>query len=172
MPANDPGSASEDRFVISRIFDAPRNLVWKAWTEPERIAAWLGPKGAPPARVIRFELRTGGVFLSAMKTPDGSELCAKLVYREVNPISRLVWVHSFADVNGDLARHPMSPTWPLELLTTVTFADLGGRTEVTLEWVPLNASEAELKTFRDGKPGMQGGWTGSFDQLAEHLAKG
>jgi uncharacterized protein YndB with AHSA1/START domain len=95
-----------------------------------------------------------------------------LVYREVNPISRLVWVHSFADVNGDLARHPMSPTWPLELLTTVTFADLGGRTEVTLEWVPLNASEAELKTFRDGKPGMQGGWTGSFDQLAEHLAKG
>ena len=172
MPANDQTAAGEDHFVISRIFNAPRELVWKAWTEPERIGAWLGPKGAPPARVIRFELKPGGIFLSAMKTPDGSELCAKLTYREVTPISRLVWVHAFADVNGDLARHPMSPTWPMELLTTVTFADLGDKTEVTLDWVPLNANGVELKTFKDGKPSMQGGWKGSFDQLAEYLAKG
>ena len=168
MPANDHG---EDHFVISWIFNAPRGLVWKAWTEPERIGAWLGPKGAPPARVIRFELRAGGVFLSAMKMPDGWELCAKFVYREVDPISRLVWVHSFADVSGDLARHPMSPTWPLELLTTLTFADLGDRTEVTLDWVPLDANEVELKTFKDGKPGMRDGWAGSFDQLSDYLAK-
>jgi uncharacterized protein YndB with AHSA1/START domain len=171
MPAND-NSVGEDHFLISRIFDAPRELVWKAWTEPERLAAWLGPKGAPVARVIRFELSAGGVFLSAMKTPDGSEMCAKFVYREVTPISRLVWVHSFADVNGNLARHPMSPTWPLELLTKVTFADLADKTEITLDWVPLNANAAEIATFKDGKPSMQGGWTGSFDQLAEYLARG
>ena len=123
-------------------------------------------------RVIRFELKAGEVFLSfAIKMPDGSESCGKFVYREVSPISRLVWVHSFADVNGNLARHPMSPTWPLELLTTVTFADLGDKTEVMLDWVPLNANEVEIKTFRDGKPSMQGGWTGSFDQLAEYLVE-
>jgi uncharacterized protein YndB with AHSA1/START domain len=117
------------------------------------------------------QLKEGGVFLAAMKMPDGSEMCGKFVYREIAPISRLVWVHSFADVDGALLRHPMNPSWPLELLTSVTFADLGGKTEVTLDWVPLNASESERKTFNEGKPGMQGGWTGSFDQLAEHLAK-
>ena len=170
MPANDPNSAPEDRFVISRIFDAPRELVWKAWTEPERIGAWLGPKGAPLARVIRFELRSGGVFLSAMKMPDGSEgarsssIAKSLRFRGSSGTF-------FRRRDGNLARHPMSPNWPLELLTTVTFADLGERTEVTLDWVPLNANEVELKTFSDGKPGMQGGWTGSFDQLAEYLAR-
>ncbi len=171
MSKNDQTATSGDHFIISRVFNAPRELVWKAWTEPEGIVAWLGPKGAPPARVIQHELRVGGVFLSAMKTPNGSEMCGKFVYREVTPTSRLVWIHSFADVNGVLVRHPMSPTWPLEVLTTVTFADLGGKTEVALDWVPLNANEIEIKTFKDGKPGMQGGWTASFDQLAEYLAK-
>jgi uncharacterized protein YndB with AHSA1/START domain len=171
MTGNQQPTEGENHFVISRVFDAPRELVWTAWTAPDQIAAWLGPKGAAPARVIRCELREGGVFLSAMKTPDGSEMCGKFVYREVTPISRLVWVHSFADVNGVLVRHPMSPTWPMEILTTVTFVDLGNKTEVTLDWMPLNADEAEAKTFRDGKPGMRGGWTGSFDQLAEHLAR-
>ena len=171
MPTPDHIAPSDDHFVISRVFDAPRELVWQAWTDPERIGAWLGPKGAPPARVLRHELRPGGVFLSAMRMPNGSEICGKFVYREVTPTSRLVWVHSFADVDGVLVRHPMSPTWPLEVLTVVTFADLGGKTEVVLDWVPLNANEIEIETFRDGKPGMKGGWTGSFDQLAEYLAK-
>jgi len=170
MTANDQTTTGEDHFVTSRIFNAPRELVWKAWTVPDRITAWLGPKGAAPARVVRHEFVEGGVFLSAMKMPDGSEMCGKFVYREITPISRLVWIHSFADVNGVLVRHPMNPAWPMEILTTMTFVDLGDKTEVALDWVPLNADEAERKTFRDGKPSMQGGWTGSFDQLAEHLA--
>jgi uncharacterized protein YndB with AHSA1/START domain len=171
MSANNHIPASDDHFVISRVFNAPRELVWKAWTEPNRVVEWLGPKGATPARVIQHDFRVGGVFLSAMKIPNGSELCARFVYREIVPISRLVWVHSLEDVNGAPVRHPMSPTWPLEVLTTVMFADLSGKTEVTLDWVPLNANEIEIKTFKDGKPSMQGGWTGSFDQLAEYLAK-
>jgi len=170
MTQNSRTTEADNHFTISRVFSAPRDLVWAAWTAPDRIIAWLGPKGAAPARVIRHELREGGVFLSAMKMPDGSEMCGKFVYREVTPISRLVWVHSFADVNGVLVRHPASPTWPMEILTTVTFVDLGDKTEVTLDWVPLDADEAERRTFRDGKPGMQDGWTGSFDRLAEHLA--
>lgn len=171
MPANDRTAESGDRFVISRVFHAPRELVWKAWTMPDRIVAWLGPKGSAPARVIRHELRPGGVLLTATKIPGGSELCGKFVYREITPISRLVWVQSFADVSGEIVRHPMNPTWPLELLTTVTLADHGDGTELTLDWVPLNANELERKTFADGKPGMQGGWMGSFDQLAEILAQ-
>jgi uncharacterized protein YndB with AHSA1/START domain len=169
MPAeNEP---RDDAFEISRNFDAPRELVWRAWTEPQRVAAWFGPKGSGPTRVIRHELRPGGVFLSSQVIPGGQEIWGKHVYREVVPISRLVWVHSFSDEHGALARHPLNPTWPLELLTTVTFDDLGARTRVTLQWMPINASEAERKTFSDARPGMQVGWTGSFEQLGEVLLK-
>jgi uncharacterized protein YndB with AHSA1/START domain len=150
-----------------------RRASWSGKHGRNRIALSHGlvRKAQPPPRVIQHELRVGGVFLSAMKMPNGSELCGRFVYREVLPISRLVWVQSLEDVNGVPVRHPMSPTWPLEVLTTVMFADLGGKTEVNLVWAPLNANEIEIKTFKDGKPSMQGGWTGSFDQLAEYLAK-
>jgi uncharacterized protein YndB with AHSA1/START domain len=167
LPKEIPMS-TDDHFTISRRFDAPCELLWQAWTRSDQIAAWLAPKGTT-SRVIRFDLRPGGEYLAAMEMPDGSESCGKFVYRDVTPISRLVWAHSFADVNGNLLRHPLSPTWPLELLTTVTFADLGAQTEVTLDWTPLNADEVERQTFIDGKASMQGGWSACFDQLSEHL---
>jgi uncharacterized protein YndB with AHSA1/START domain len=162
---------SDNIFEITREFDAPRVLVWKAWTEPARLAEWMGPKGASKGRVLRHELRPGGVLHSCY-IMNGHEMWGKHVYREVEPVSRLVWVQSFSDEQGRLTRHPMAPAWPLEMLTTVLLEDLGGKTRLTLQWELINATDEERRTFRDAKPSMQGGWTGSFDALAEHLAKG
>jgi uncharacterized protein YndB with AHSA1/START domain len=165
--------ADHDRdnvFEITREFDAPRELVWKAWTEPARLAEWMGPKGSSKGRVLRHELRPGGVLHSSYDF-NGQEMWGKSVYREVVPVSRLVWVQSFSDEQGTLARHPMAPAWPLEMLTTVLLEDLDQRTRLTLRWEPINATDEERKIFRDAKLSMQGGWTGSFDALAEHLAK-
>ncbi len=76
---------------------------------------------------------------------------AKFVYREIAAPERLVWVHSFSDEAGGLTRHPMSPTWPLEMLTTVTFEEAGpGKTKVTLRWSPLNATAEEQEDLRRG----------------------
>jgi uncharacterized protein YndB with AHSA1/START domain len=73
---------------------------------------------------------------------------------------------------GGLTRHPLSPAWPLKLLTRVTLEEaLGGRTRLTLQWSPLDANEEEQQTFAAAHPSMQGGWTGTFDQLAEYLAR-
>ena len=81
-----------------------------------------------------------------------------------------VWVHSFSDEAGGLTRHPMSPTWPLELLTTVTFEEAAGeKTKLTLRWLPINATEEERRTFEAAHDGMRQGWGGSFDQLAAYL---
>jgi uncharacterized protein YndB with AHSA1/START domain len=80
-------------------------------------------------------------------------------------------VHSFSDENGGLTRHPLSPTWPLELLTTVTLEDApGGKTKLTLRWSPLNPSEEERGTFDAAHDGMRGGWGGSFERLDAYLA--
>jgi uncharacterized protein YndB with AHSA1/START domain len=157
-------------FVITRVFDAPRGVLWKAFTEPERMQHWFGPKGSQIVK-SNMDLRVGGIYHGAMRNPDGQVMWAKFVYREVAPPERLSWVHSFSDEKGGLARHPLSATWPLELMTTVTFEETpGDKTKLTLRWSPINATEEERKTFGAAHDGMTSGWTGSFDQLDAYLA--
>jgi len=156
-------------FVITRSFDAPRELVWQCFTEPERMKEWWGPKGSVIV-ASTMDLRVGGTYLGAMRAGSGPVMWAKFVYREIAEPERLVWVHSFSDEAGGLTRHPMSPTWPLEMLTTVTFEEVApGKTKVTLRWLPLNASAEEQKTFDAAHDGMTGGWAGTFDRLDAYL---
>ncbi|EQA36019.1 hypothetical protein LEP1GSC047_0363 [Leptospira inadai serovar Lyme str. 10] len=158
-------------FIVSRVFDAPRDLVWKAWTEPERMAKWWGPKGFILG-VIKLDLRPGGVFHYSMKSPDGFEMWGKLVYREITPPERIVFVVSFSDQKCEITRHPMSAAWPLEVLNLVTLTEQdGSKTLVTIKGTPINATEEEINTFLGGYESMQKGFAGTFDQLAEYLAK-
>ncbi len=83
---------------------------------------------------------------------------------------RLVFVVSFSDPAGGVTRQPWSATWPLQWLSTVTFAEQGGKTLVTVKWIPIEATELERKTFTEGRQSMQQGWTGTFEQLADYLA--
>ena len=159
-----------EAFVISREFDAPRTLVWKAFTDPEHMKHWWGPKGFAVC-AANMDLRPGGTYHYGLRSPDGHEMWGKFVYREVVAPERLVFVNSFSDEKGGLTRHPMSPTWPLEMLSTFTFTERDGKTTLTIRWVPLNATEEERKTFEGGRAGMTQGWTGTLDQLAEYLAK-
>ena len=156
-------------FVISRVFDAPRQLVWKAWTERDRLMQWFGPKGFT-MRVATLDFRPGGIFHYCLRSPDGRDMWGKFVYREIIVPQRIVLVNSFSDDKGNLTRHPMSPTWPREMLSTTTFAEYQGKTTITLAWTALNPTEEERKTFNTGRDGMRMGWTGTFDQLAQYLA--
>jgi uncharacterized protein YndB with AHSA1/START domain len=92
------------------------------------------------------------------------------VYRESVPPERLVTVVSFTDENGNLLRHPMSATWPLEVLNTMTLAEHDGRTTLTVSGHPINATAEEHKTFEDGHGSMKQGFTGRLDQLEAYLA--
>ena len=156
-------------FVIERVFDAPRDLVWKCFVEPERMKEWFGPKGSVIV-ASKMDFRVGGTYLGALRDASGRVMWAKFVYREIAAPERLVWVHSFSDEAGGLMRHPLNATRPLELLATVTLEDSpGGRTKVTLRWSPLNATVEEIKTFDAARDGMTQGWGGSFELLAAYL---
>jgi uncharacterized protein YndB with AHSA1/START domain len=159
-----------EAFVISREFDAPRELVWKAWTERERIMQWFGPKGFTMP-VAKLDFRPGGTLHYCLRAPDGTELWGRFVYREIVVPERIVHVNSFSDENGGLGRHPFSEEWPLEMLTTTTFVEREGRTTVTVRWVPINETEVERRTFDGGRQSMKMGWTGTFEQLEAYLAK-
>lgn len=159
-------------FVIVKMFDAPRELLWKCFTEPERMKEWFGPRGSTVVS-SKMDLRVGGTYHGAMRDETGRVMWAKFVYREVTPPDRLVWVHSFSDEAGGLTRHPLSATWPLQLLTTVTFeAQPGGKTRVMLRWSPIDATAEERATFDAAHGGITQGWTGSFERLDAYLATG
>jgi len=161
--------ADNKDFVISRVFDAPRDLVWKAFTEPERMKQWWGPKGFKVV-AAKMDLRPGGSYHYGMKSPDGMTMWGKFIYREVVPNERLVLINSFSDEVGGITRHPMSPTWPLELLSVFTFEDApGGKTRFTIRWSAHNASTEEQKTFDTSHDSMNQGWGGTLDQLAAYL---
>ena len=162
------GTAARE-FVITRDFDAPRDLVWKAWTERERLMRWWGPKGFT-VQSATLDFRPGGVFHYGLSTPGGQVMWGKFVYREIDAPERIVWVSSFSDEAGGTTRAPFSAEFPLELLSTLTFAEHEGRTTLTLRASAFNASEAERQFFEGMFDSMRQGWGGTFNQLAEHLA--
>jgi uncharacterized protein YndB with AHSA1/START domain len=158
-------------FVISRVLDAPRDRVWKAWTEAEHLKHWWGPKGFTVTS-LKIDLRPGGTMLYCLRMPDGKEMWGKFAYREIVKPERLVWINSFSDKDGGTTVHPMSPNWPREMHTQVSFEDLGAKTKVTVQWTPVDGStEIERKTFEEGRGSMNQGWSGTFEQLAVHLAR-
>lgn len=154
--------------TITRVFDAPRELVWKAWTEPERVKRWWGPKSFTTP-VSKIDLRVEGKYLYCMRSPEGKDFWGTGIFREIVAPERLVMTDSFADENGNVVPatyYGMSPDFPQELLITVTLEELeGGRTSLTLTHSGIKGMNAA------DREGMQHGWIESFDKLAEYLAK-
>ena len=158
-------------FIISREFNAPRDLVWRAWTERAQFEQWFGPKGINIS-VKQFDLRPGGMTHYSMATPDGKLVWGKAVYREVVPPTKLVWINAFSDKDAGFTRHPFTTDrWPLQMLTTVTFAETAGKTTVTVNWVPYESDEEERRVFDTNLENMKAGWGGTFDQFGAYLGK-
>lgn len=159
-------------FKLSRVLDAPRALVWEALTKPEHLVHWWGPKGMN-LEVHCFDPVPGGLFLYSMTAPNGMTMWGRWIFREVSPISRLVFVASFSDAEAGITRHPMAPDWPRETLSTMDLIEDGERTTIHLAGLPIAATETEIRTFQGGFEGMNKGWEGTWSVLDEylHLAK-
>ena len=157
-------------FVLDRVFDAPPELVWRAWTDPTLLAQWDGPN--VETVIHRFDLEPGGVWLNEMKMSQGSSY-QKVVFKEIVEPEKLVW-HHFSSVDADWnpVANPMMPDWPALLLTTVTFAAVadGGGTSVRLSQIPLDASDAEIACFAEMKDNMGGGWGAGYALIDQLLA--
>lgn len=158
-----------DEFTMSRLFKAPRQKLWDAWTRPELLATWFGPKGATMT-IVSADIRPGGVVHSHMDFPGGPRIWAKFVYRAVEPLKLLSWEHSFSDEQANIADSPFGGPWPKILLNTVVFEDEGADTRIRLTSRPYRATAEEVAEFRGMNESMSGGWGGSFEVLEEVLA--
>ena len=163
---------SQRYFVISRVFDAPRDLVWKAWTDPRQMARWWGPANFTNS-ACEMDVRPGGAYRIVMRSPEGVEYPVKSIFLEVARPERLVMT---LDTSGHPAEwHDLvNPNRPkgaanssLEMLQTTTFEELGGKTRLTVR------TRLESAAIRDAmlRMGMTEGWSQSLDRLAAHLAK-
>ena len=157
-------------FVLNRTFDAPREDVWDAFTQPEHLKHWWGTPGSS-VEIARHELKPGGIFHYCIKLPDGRAMWARFIFREIIAPERLVWLNGFSDEHGGLTRNPWVPNFPLETLNTVTLAEQGAKTLLTITVVPFNTSNEEARVFAGGLNGMKMGFGASFQVLADHLAQ-
>ena len=160
---------AEPIFKISRTFDAPIDLVWKAMTELERMAQWWGPKGFKTS-YAKMDFKVGGMYHYCITSPDGHDIWGKMVYQKIVKPTKIIFVNSFSDKNAGVTRHPMNEAWPLEMLSTFTFVEDKGKTTFTVEWSPIKPTESERKTFEEGTASMNQGWTGTLERLNEYLS--
>ncbi len=155
-------------YVLERVFDAPRELVWKTWTDPQLLPRWYGPR--VETIVHGLDLKPGGLWLVEMRW-GGNSNYQRAEYTEVTPPERLVWLNSSTDADWKIIASPMMADWPRVLLTTVTFEEDCGQTKVRLTWVPHEASAAEIACFAAAISGLDSGWGAGMVLLAELLAE-
>ncbi len=152
-------------YSLDRVFDAPRELVWRAWTDPELLHRWYGPN--VETIIHQFDLKPGGSWLNEMKMGDNAYF-SKMVFQEVSQPEKLVWHHySSTDADWNITANPMMADWPRILLTTVIFEDMGDKTNVRLTQVPIDATDAEIACFAAAMAGMDSGWGAGYAIMDE-----
>ncbi len=160
---------ADNTVVITRIFDAPRERVWQAWTDPEELKKWWGPAGFT-APTIKVDLRVGGSYLYCMRgapAPGMAEVdfWSTGTYKEIVPLEKIVCTDSFADEKGNVvpaSHYGMPGDIPLELGVTIVFEDTDdGKTKMTLTHVGMAAGAPSDQ--------MEQGWNQSFDKMAAML---
>ena len=161
-------AVTEGTFVLSRMVSAPRERVWRAWTNEHELAAWMGPRGFETIHA-KLDFRVGGIYHYGMKNGPLT-MWGKWELLEIEPPARLRVLQSFSDEHGGLGRHPLAPTWPPQMMSTVELQDYGNQTLITILWSPFNATDEERQTFLDNMAGINQGWSGTFERLDQHLA--
>jgi uncharacterized protein YndB with AHSA1/START domain len=142
--------------TISRVFDAPREAVWDAWTDPKQVSQWWGPRGFT-APIVELDLRPGGELKIDMQGTDGTVYPNRGVFHEVSEPERLVMSVRLVSDEGE----PV-----IEALNTVMFAEEDGKTRVTLEFELVHVAPEAA----EAAAGAKEGWNESLDRLEEHLA--
>lgn len=162
---------NKDVFVTNRSFNAPVNVMFDMFTDPQHVSQWLPPTGFT-MNYIKADIKPGGTSFYCMSGPGGMKMYGKANYKEIVKPHRIVYTQIFCDEKENVTRHPMAPTWPETMLTTVILtAESDNSTRVSILWeVYGEATPIERETFHKAKAGMTQGWGGSFDKLDEYLS--
>jgi uncharacterized protein YndB with AHSA1/START domain len=169
MNENNRGDSSKQEFVYHRTFKAPRQLVFEAYSQPEHLKNWWGPKDMP-INIYAFEFKVGGTFHYGMVTPGG-ESFGKIIYQLIDKPQALAFVVSFCDAEGNPTRHPLAANWPLEVMSHMDFVDLGDETRIEMRSWPINCADDERELYFNSVDGMTQGTDGMMETFENYLAE-
>lgn len=157
-----PIKEKKTTILINRTFNLPLATVWKAWTDPESCKKWWGPEGysCPDCNI---DFKVGGKYLNAMQGPDGKKIWSTGTYKEIIPLKKIVNTDSFADSDGNVvpaSYYKMPGDWDMELIVTVEFEEVDGKTNMRLQHVGLPP---------DINNDCMEGWQSMFDKLESNF---
>jgi len=156
--------------IIVREFNAPRQLVFDAWTQVKHLNNWMFPMPRCTCQFVSANIVDGGDSLHKITMPDGNEMWLLTKYEEVVPPERLVFLQYFSNQSGDVLTMPHIPNWPKHMLATLHFEEsTANRTKLTFRWEPRNASAAELSAFESTRSDHNKGWGAGMDQLHNYI---
>jgi uncharacterized protein YndB with AHSA1/START domain len=160
---------SQQEFILTKTFNAPKEMVFDAFASAEALAQWWGPVEAP-IDVLRLDFRPEGIFHYRMK---GTHLSYGIFrYKKIERPNNITWINSFADENGAIIKPPFKDfDLPKEILNSITLTEVDGITTLVLKSEPINASESEIDCFNSITESMEQGFGGTFSQLADYLDK-
>lgn len=153
-----------NELTITRIFDAPRELVWKMWSDPELLKRWTGPKDYTTP-VYKIDFWVGGKSLSCMRPKEGKDIYSTGTYLKIDPFNEIVCTDSFADENGSIvpaSYYGFEGYFPVEMKVTIKFEDAGNKTKMTL----IHSGLPEGEQIE----GAEIGWNESFEKFENVLA--
>ena len=157
--------SSEQVLTIVREFNAPRSLVFKAFSEAQRLGQWWGPVGFKTT-VVSFDFKPQGIFHYKMESPQ-LVMWAHWIFGQIKKQELIEFTLSFTDEHGiEITRAPFfNGTWPLEIFNEFSFTEKDGKTTLTARSYPINATEKEIETYLENQPSFRGGTNATFDQL-------
>lgn len=163
----------ENEIIIERVFDATLAKVWAAWTEPEQVKEWWGPKGFT-APSIKIDLKVGGKYIYCMRGPADTQwdkdMYSAGIFKEIVPMTKIVTTDYFSDSEGNKAdptEHGLTSDMPTEMTVTIKFEDLGdNKTKLSIIYIKPD-NEEQFQAMLDS--GMKEGWSTSLDKLADTL---
>ncbi|WP_166442732.1 SRPBCC family protein [Phragmitibacter flavus] len=159
-------------FTLTREFAAPKQLLWKLYTEADHLAHWWSPKNEKTT-IVELDLHRSGAFRFERQSPERQTPWSKWIYLDIQPMKLLTYFQSFTDAHGKTIRSPENPKWPMEMYGTITFEASPPlhHTIITHTLAPWNASEQEHQTFNQARLNMKSAFQKSWDQLETYLTQ-
>ena len=160
---------SNDAVVPSEIvreFNAPRQLVFDAWTQVKHLNNWMFPMPGCKCEFVSANIVNGGTSLHKITMPDGNQMWLLTKYEKVVSPEKLIFLQYFSNEQGDELPMPHIPNWPKHMLATLHFEEIEpNRTKLTFSWEPRNATAEELSAFESTRTDHKKGWGAGMDQL-------
>lgn len=155
--------------VLTREYDAPRELVFDAWTKAVHLKNWQVPFKGFQCEFAYADIKPGGSALHKMTAPNGFEMWLLTKYEEITRPESLAFRQYNSNEAGDIMPNPQMPNWPKELRTTILLEEANGKTQLQLIWQPINPTKEEAEAFEASRAEHGKGWAGGLEQLDTYL---